>query len=81
MSREIKILREGEVVGRSKNLRGLRVYARDHRTEVIEWDVSELDKGRGLLFVRWKDGATCSAFFESYSVAIQFAHNRRSWPH
>lgn len=70
----------GEVLRRSKNLRGMCDYARvSHVVKV------ELVKGydgslvNGLLTVTYADGCTSRAVFNSYHIAVDFVRNRRSW--
>lgn len=69
------IKKNGQVVSRSKNLRGVLRY----RCVVSGVMIIETAEG-ALLHVHWKDGADCWARFASYAVACEFASKRRAWP-
>ena len=67
----------GEVIRRSRNLRGIQIHAR--RTWIAEAVASSAQDGRGLLQVTFGDGATCRTEFASYTVLCIWLHSRRSW--
>ena len=67
----------GEVIRRSRNLRGIQVHAR--RTWIAEAVASPGEDGRGILQVTFGDGATCRTEFASYTVLCIWLRSRRSW--
>ena len=71
------IIKNGQVIRRSKNLRGMRDYARVSPVK----RVGLLPDGdtRGQLWVCYADGADCKADFASYHIMVDFVRNRRSW--
>jgi hypothetical protein len=69
------------IVSRSRNLRGMRDYARVSpvvRVECRKRNAHPKDPG-GVISVEYTDGATCTADFASYHVMVDFVRNRRSW--
>lgn len=71
----------GFVVKRSKNLRGMRDYARTSSVVKIETRMRNgwaNDPG-GVLLVTYANGATSESEFASYHIMIDFVRNRRSW--
>lgn len=73
-----EVIRDGRIIRRSRNLRGMRDYA---RTSPVARVVTgrELNTVRGKLLVQYADGAECRASFASYHIMIDFVRNRRSW--
>ena len=69
--------REGRVIHRSRNLRGIL----DHgRTVGIQSATGELlPHSRGRLLVHFGDGSTAEAQFASFTVLERWLHSRRSW--
>jgi hypothetical protein len=72
----IQIEKCGQIVKRSKNLRGLLDYARLYKPVRIE--ISPQGEA-GRLRVFFSDGASCSAAFCSYPVLIKWVDARKSW--
>ncbi len=67
----------GDVLRVSKNLRGMRDYARTShpvRVELKKGDSGSTE--RGLLSLTYADGATCRASFASYHIMVD--HVRKS---
>jgi hypothetical protein len=73
----IEIVKQGKVVSRSRNLRGIKTYAR--RSPVERVNVIGKDKCGALLYVQFEDGAECRAVFESFGVCSAWVKARRSW--
>lgn len=71
----------GTTVLTSKNLRGMRDYARVSPVVAVHCRKRKAhDKDpAGLLTVHYKDGCTSSAVFNSHAIMIDFVRNRRSW--
>jgi hypothetical protein len=71
------IIKAGQVVSRSKNLRGLLTYNR--RAHVVRVEIKRDDSNpfNGRLFVTYADGATCSAFFSDFRVLVSWVERRR----
>ena len=69
--------RNGEVIHRSKNLRGIFDHAR--HTWVEEAVAMPTWQSTGLLCVTFGDGSTCRTEFASYGVLVQWLRSRRSW--
>lgn len=73
------IKKNGQIIRRSKNLRGLRDYARISPIVRVELTPQGHNDVNGRLRVIYADGATSSAFFSSYHIMVDFVRNRRSW--
>lgn len=73
------IIKNGQIIRASKNLRGMRDYARVSPVARIETCDIGPDKRLGTLRVIYRDGAECRANFASYHIMIDFVRNRRSW--
>ena len=71
------IIKDGHVIRQSKNLRGMRDYARV--SPVVQIESSRLGKVSGALRVIYKDGVESMATFRSYHIMIDFIRDRRSW--
>lgn len=67
----------GQIIRRSKNLRGMRDYARVSPVKRVE--LTPQGKVNGRLRVIYRDGASTSAHFASYHIMVDFVRNRRSW--
>jgi hypothetical protein len=79
MQNENAIVKDGKVIRTSRNLRGMRDYARvSPIVEVATMKDPQLPS-RGILTVVYQDGAKCSASFASYSIMIDWVRARRSW--
>jgi hypothetical protein len=74
---EVKL--NGVTVSTSKNLRGMRDYARISPVVKVTAQPSPSNPYNGLLDVLYANGATSSAHFASYAVMLTFISNRRSW--
>lgn len=68
---------QGQVIRRSRNLRGIFAHAR--RTWIEEAIACPAQEGRGLLQVTFGDGCTCRTEFASYAVLCDWLHHRCSW--
>lgn len=80
----IRILKNGEVVSTSKNLRGIFRYRSPVKAAYaltepdntgLEWPTCT----RGVLAVAWHDKAESIISFASHKVLVEFLNNRRSW--
>jgi hypothetical protein len=71
------ILKQGQVVARSRNLRGVSAYAR--RSPVDRVTVIAKDNAGAFLYVQYEDGAECRTHFESFQVCSAWVKARRSW--
>lgn len=72
----INIIKGGQIIRSSANLRGLLDYARHNPPSKVY--VTQLNQaGTGL--VLFKDGATCRANFASYSIMLDWFDKRRSF--
>lgn len=67
----------GQVIRRSRNLRGILDHAR--RTWIEEASASPAQEGKGILSVSFGDGSTCRTEFASYEVLCWWLRSRRSW--
>lgn len=72
------IIKNGQIIRTSKNLRGMRDYARVSPVVRIE-STPIADGVMGTMRVFYADGAECRANFNSYSIMIDFIRNRRTW--
>lgn len=70
---------QGVTVAKSRNLRGIRDYARKSPVIKVETrkciDLPEC----GELRITYANGAQGFAFFRSHGIMIDFLRNRRSW--
>ena len=73
----IEIHRHGEVVAKSRNLRGLLTYAR--KSPVKHVYLRRMAYGYGGLFIEFENGATCKTEFASFTVCRNWLESRRSW--
>lgn len=67
--------RAGQVIGRSKNLRGINERCR--RVPVIRTEVAPSLTGGASFLVKWLDGSWASAPFGSYDAACLYQRTRR----
>ena len=67
----------GQVIRRSRNLRGICDHAR--RTWIEEAVASPAQDGRGILQVTFGDGSTCRTEFASYAVLCAWLRRKWSW--
>lgn len=72
------IIKNGQIIRTSKNLRGMRDYARVSPVVRIESCPINNDTC-GTMRVLYADGAESRANFRSYHVMIDFIRNRRTW--
>jgi hypothetical protein len=70
---------DGKPVSRSRNLRGIITYA--GKVGVKHVATKALPDGRGVLSIRFEDGATVSTEFASADVLRDWVKRRRGWPH
>jgi hypothetical protein len=76
----IQIMKEGACVARSRNLRGILDYARRSPVAHIETSMGyDGSPVRGLVLVKYADGAHCLTDFASYHIMIDWLRGRRSW--
>ena len=66
----------GDVLARSKNLRGVLTYARRH--PVKRASVYRKGEGANVAF-HFQGDASCTVAFASFDVAWQWIESRRSW--
>jgi len=66
----------GEVISRSRNLRGLRAYAGKHWTEQVH--INKKPDGGGTLTVRFAGGVYCVTPFASFVVLCESLVNWRN---
>ena len=64
----------GNVIHRSKNLRGIMEYTRAMPVEFV--NIIKTQDGADV-FIRWICGAVCHTKFASYTVACEFFNNPR----
>ncbi len=79
MENENAIVKDGKVIRTSKNLRGMRDYARVSPVIGIVTQRDPKNKVRGILTVTYANGAHCVASFASHAVMIDFVRARRTW--
>jgi hypothetical protein len=72
-----KIEKNGQIIHRSKNLRGMLDYGRISPVSRVELTLE--GEVNGKVSVIYEDGATTSAFFKSYHIAVDWIRKRRSW--
>lgn len=70
---------DGSTVRTSKNLQGMRDYARVSPVVKVETRKDDKNIYRGLLRVTYENGNYSTASFASYSIMIDWVRNRRSW--
>lgn len=78
---ETYIKRDGVTVSRSRNLRGLKDYARKSAPVKVETRKDPRVLEGGDLRVTYADGAIGHAHFRSHHILIDWVRNRRSWRH
>ena len=71
------IEKNGQIIRKSINLRGMLDYARISPVKRVE--LTPLDKASGRLRVIYDDGAVTSAHFASFKIMVDFVRNRRTW--
>ena len=67
--------RDGQVIGRSKNLRGINDRCR--KVAAIRTEVAPAITGGASFLVKWLDGSWTSTTFASYDVACRYQRTRR----
>lgn len=75
----INIIKNGQIIRTSKNLRGLLEYARISPVVRIESTPLGPNNSTGTFRVFFADGAESRALFRSYHIMIDWLRNRRSW--
>jgi hypothetical protein len=70
---------EHNIIRSSRNLRGMRDYARVSPVAKIETSRDSSNNVRGVLRVTYANGCYSIASFGSYHIMIDFVRNRRSW--
>ncbi len=70
---------DGLILRTSRNLRGMRDYARVSPVATVETKPDGYDGARGLLRVTYADGCYSIASFASYHIMIDWVRNRRTW--
>lgn len=73
------VIKNGAIVKRSKNLRGMLDYSRVSPVVRVATMRNKDLPVRGDLLVEYLNGAYCSASFASYHIMIDFVRNRRGW--
>lgn len=73
------VIKNGAIIRRSRNLRGMLDYARTSLVAAVETMRDPANNTRGILAVTYADGATCRASFASFNIMIDFVRNRRTW--
>ena len=73
----VNIEKNGKIIRKSSNLRGILDYARISKPSRIE--LTPQGKCNGRLRVIYTDGAVTSAHFASYHIMVDWVRNRRSW--
>lgn len=68
-----------KAIRKSRNLRGVRDYARVSPVCIVDTQRDPKNKVRGLLRVQYENGAVCTASFADYAIMIDFVRTRRSW--
>lgn len=69
----------GVCVAQSRNLRGMRDYARKSPVVHVRAYRFPALPERGVMIVTYANGATCKAGFASYPIMIDWIRNRRTW--
>jgi len=73
----ISIENNGQIIRKSKNLRGMLDYARVSPVKRIE--LTPQGKVNGRLRVIYNDGAVTSSNFANFHIMVDFVRNRRTW--
>ena len=63
----------------SRNLRGMRDYARVSPVAIVQTERDKANNTRGVLRVTYENGCYSIASFASYHIMLDFVRNRRSW--
>lgn len=77
METSTRVIKNGQIIRTSKNLRGMRDYARV--SPVVHIESAVLGDVSGTMRVFYADGAESRANFRSYKIMIDFIRNRRTW--
>jgi hypothetical protein len=73
------VTKDGEVIRTSRNLRGMRDYARVSPVVKVTTQKDPNNQVRGILTVEYADECTCRASFASHAIMIDFVRARRTW--
>ena len=68
--------RDGNVIGRSRNLRGIRRYVSSHLVKALA--VDRVGNGEGKLLILFDDGSSYETNFASFSVLLGFVRRWRN---
>jgi hypothetical protein len=68
------------VASRSRNLRGILTYSREHVVTRVDL-FGPHSSGTGTLGLAWADGATCITDFADYTVMREWVAKRRIFRH
>jgi hypothetical protein len=68
--------KDGDIVSKSKNLRGIREYVSDNIIKIL--DISEIGISEGLLSIYFESGNSYQANFASFEVLKNFVRNWRN---
>jgi hypothetical protein len=71
----------GPAVRTSRNLRGMRDYARTSPVVCVLTRRDPENPVRGILHVVYRNGATSRASFASHPIMVDWVRNRRTWRH
>lgn len=69
----------GAILRTSKNLRGMRDYARVSPVFIVETKRDPANPVRGILRVTYADTCYSIASFADYHIMLDFVRNRRTW--
>lgn len=69
----------GAILRTSKDLRGMRDYARVSPVAFIVTSRDSANNTRGVLHVTYRNGCYSIASFASYHIMLDFVRKRRSW--
>jgi hypothetical protein len=71
--------RDGSIIGRSRNLAGIRKYVGGRSAPIIKiLDVSHVGQWDGMLSIMFEDGTSFQTEFASYSVMVDFVRRWRN---
>ena len=72
-----EVTKNGKVIRRSKNLRGIIDYARFSPVVKVDGVFHHENEVRGILTVEYFDGCTSKASFASYHIMVDWIRSRR----
>lgn len=77
----VEIIRDGKVINKSRNLRGLRRFCGKHITRlisIVEDKTSTFEYGSGVLAIDFMDGSFCYTRFASFDILKETIRNWRN---